>query len=64
MSNRQFEETVANASTIIVITENDGGELHLSFSENLSELEALDMLTTACSRFYNIASEDDANTFH
>ena len=65
MNERELEalETVlAGADNIIVITETDG-LVHLSFSQQLTELETLDLLTLVTSKFYEIADENSGN-FH
>ena len=52
-----------DAESIIVITEKNG-EVHLSFSQRLSEMEVLDILATVTSKFYEIAEEDGSNPIH
>ena len=66
MNKRELEnlEAVLNdADNIIVITETRG-EVHLSFSQKLSEMEVLDILATVTSKFYEIADEGDTPNFH
>ena len=66
MNKRELEnlEAVLNdADNIIVITETKG-EVHLSFSQKLSEMEVLDILATVTSKFYEIADEGDSPNFH
>ena len=66
MNKRELEnlEAVLNdADNIIVITETKG-EVHLSFSQRLSEMEVLDILATVTSKFYEIADEGDTPNFH
>ena len=66
MNKRELEnlEAVLNdADNIIVITETKG-EVHLSFSQKLSEMEVLDILATVTSKFYEIADEGDTPKFH
>ena len=66
MNKRELEnlEAVLNdADNIIVITETRG-EVHLSFSQKLSEMEVLDILATVTSKFYEIADEGDTPKFH
>ena len=66
MNKRELEnlETVLrDADNVIVITETKG-EVHLSFSQSLSEMEVLDILATVTSKFYEIADEGDSPNFH
>ena len=66
MNRRELEnlETVLrDADNVIVITETKG-EVHLSFSQSLSEMEVLDILATVTSKFYEIADEGDSTNFH
>ena len=66
MNRRELEnlETVLrDADNVIVITETRG-EVHLSFSQKLSEMEVLDILATVTSKFYEIADEGDSPNFH
>ena len=58
----ELETVLKNADNIIVITEKDG-EVHLSFSQHLTEMETLDILSLVTSKFYEIAGEDSGN-FH
>lgn len=51
------------AENVILITEEDG-EVHLSFSQNLSEMDTLDILTMVTARFYEIADEGDNQIKH
>jgi hypothetical protein len=56
----KLEAVLKDADNIIVITEK-AGSIHLSFSQTLSELEALDLLAVVTSKFYEIAEEDGTN---
>lgn len=58
-----LESVLKEADNIILITEKDG-EVHLSFSQNLSEMETLDILTMVTARFYEIADEGDSQIKH
>ena len=58
-----MEAVLKDADNIIVITETRG-EVHLSFSQKLSEMEVLDILATVTSKFYEIADEGDTPNFH
>ena len=58
-----LEAVLTDADNIIVITETKG-EVHLSFSQKLSEMEVLDILATVTSKFYEIADEGDTPNFH
>ena len=58
-----LEAVLNDADNIIVITETRG-EVHLSFSQKLSEMEVLDILATVTSKFYEIADEGDTPKFH
>lgn len=59
----RLEAVLKDADNIIVITEKKG-EVHLSFSQSLSEMEVLDILATVTSKFYEIADEGDTPNFH
>jgi len=58
-----LEALLMDAEKIILITEEDG-EVHLSFSQSLSEMETLDILTMVTARFYEIADEGDNQIKH
>lgn len=58
-----LEAVLSDADNIIVITETRG-EVHLSFSQKLSEMEVLDILATVTSKFYEIADEGDTPNFY
>ena len=58
-----LETVLKDADSVIVITEK-AGAIHLSFSQSLSELEALDLLAVVTSKFYEIAEEDGNTNLH
>ena len=58
-----LETVLKGADAVIVITEK-AGAIHLSFSQSLSELEALDLLAVVTSKFYEIAEEDGNTNLH
>ena len=47
------------ADSAVLITEQNG-DVHLSYSKNLSEMEVLDLLALVTSKFYEIADEGDS----
>jgi len=59
----KLETVLKDANSVILITEKDG-EIHLSFSQQLSEMEVLDILAIVTSKFYEIAEEDGNNSIH
>ena len=59
----KLETVLKDADNVIVITEKDG-EIHLSFSQQLSEMEVLDILAIVTSKFYEIAEEDGNEIIH
>jgi hypothetical protein len=59
----KLETVLKDADNVIVITEKDG-EIHLSFSQQLSEMEVLDILAIVTSKFYEIAEEDGNDIIH
>ena len=66
MNKRELKElatVVDGADCAIIITEKDG-EVSLGFSQHLSEMEVLDLLTVVTSTFYDIAEEDGSNSVH
>ena len=63
MDMTNLEAVLKDADSIIVITEKDG-EVHLSFNQELREMEVLDILATVTSKFYEIAEEDGSNPIH
>jgi len=56
-------DALDGAESIILITEKDGG-VHLTFNQELSQMEVLDILALVTSNFYEIAEEDDSNPIH
>ena len=54
-----LETVLDGADNLIVITEKDG-EVHLSFNQDLHEMEVLDILAMVTSKFYEIAEEGDS----
>ena len=58
-----LEAVLKDADNIILITEKDGS-IHLSFSQQLSEMEVLDILSVVTSKFYEIADEGDSPQLH
>ena len=63
MDMTNLEAVLEGAESIIVITEKDG-EVHLSFNQELSQMEVLDMLALVTSNFYEVAEEDGSNPIH
>lgn len=59
----KLETVLKDADNVIVITEKNG-EIHLSFSQQLSEMEVLDILAIVTSKFYEIAEEDGNDIIH
>lgn len=51
-------DVINGADSVIVITEKDGNVV-LTFSQNISELEVLDILSLVTSEFYLVASENE-----
>ena len=47
------------AYSAVLITQQDG-DVHLSYSKDLSEMEVLDLLALVTSKFYEIADEGDS----
>ncbi len=60
---RKLETIFKDADSVISIIEKEG-VVHLSFSQHLSEMEVLDILTTVTSKFYSIAEEDGSTSVH
>ena len=56
-------DALEGADSIILITEKDG-EVHLTFNQELSQMEVLDMLALVTSSFYEVADEGDSNPIH
>ena len=63
MDMTNLEAVLEGAESIIVITEKDG-EVHLSFNQELSQMEVLDMLALVTSNFYEVAEEDKNKPIH
>ena len=59
----KLETVLKDADSIIVITEKDG-EVHLSFNQELSQMEVLDMLALVTTNFYEVAEEDKDKPIH
>jgi hypothetical protein len=60
MSDKNLSEILEAAESMIVISmEND--EMYLSFSDNLSEMEVLDILAITTNSFYEVAEEDPSD---
>jgi|TARA_R110000751_G_scaffold204153_2_gene308647 hypothetical protein len=60
MSDKNLSEILEAAESMIVISmEND--EMYLSFSDNLSEMEVLDILSITTNSFYEVAEEDPSD---
>lgn len=59
----KLETILKDADNVIAIIEKDG-EVHLSFSQQLSEMEVLDILALVTSKFYEIAEEDGNDIIH
>jgi len=59
----KLEAVLKDAENVILITEKDG-DVHLSFSQRLTEMEVLDILALVTSKFYEIADEGDTPNFH
>ena len=59
MDKTNLETVLDGADNLIVITEKDG-EVHLSFNQDLHEMEVLDILAMVTSKFYEIAEEGDS----
>lgn len=51
-------ELVKDANAVILITEKDGN-ITLTFSQNIGELEVLDILSLVTSEFYLVASDNE-----
>lgn len=57
-----FDEMMDDADSIIVIVEK-GNNLQMAFTQNLTEMEVLDILAFTTSQFYEVA-EDEPPSFH
>lgn len=51
-------DVINGADSVIVITEKEGNVV-LTFSQNISELEVLDILALVTSEFYLVASDNE-----
>lgn len=60
MKLEELEKLIEDAESLLVITEK-GKHVTLSYSENLSEMEVLDILALVTSTYYNIADEGNSN---
>ena len=56
-------DALEGAESIILITQKDG-DVHLTFNQELSQMEVLDMLALVTSSFYEVADEGDSNPIH
>ena len=59
-SDKDLGELLDKAESLIVISMEDG-EMYLSFSDNLSEMEVLDILSITTNSFYEVAEEDPSD---
>ena len=59
-SDKDLGELLDKAESLIVISMEDG-EMYLSFSDNLSEMEVLDILAITTNSFYEVAEEDPSD---
>lgn len=57
-----LETVIDGAENVIIITEKDG-EVHLSFNQELDQMEVLDLLALVTSQFYEVA-DDGGNSIH
>jgi len=57
-----LETVIDGAESVIIITEKDG-EVHLSFNQELDQMEVLDLLALVTSQFYEVA-DDGGNSIH
>ena len=60
MSDKNLSEILEAAESMIVISM-EGDEMYLSFSDNLSEMEVLDILSITTNSFYEVAEEDPSD---
>jgi hypothetical protein len=56
MSDKNLSEILEAAESMIVISM-ESDEMYLSFSDNLSEMEVLDILAITTNSFYEVAEE-------
>jgi hypothetical protein len=59
-NDKEFLEILENAESMVVISM-EAGEMYLSFSDNLSEMEVLDILSITTNSFYEVAEEDPSD---
>ena len=59
---RGLTTVLDGADCAIIITEKDG-EVHLSFNQELDQMEVLDLLALVTSQFYEVA-DDGGNSIH
>ncbi len=57
-----LETVIDGAENVIIITEKDG-KVHLSFNQELDQMEVLDLLALVTSQFYEVA-DDGGNSIH
>ena len=55
-----LETVLDGADSVIVITEKNG-EIHLSFNQEMDQMEVLDLLALVTSQFYEVADEGDSS---
>ena len=60
MSDKNLSEILEAAESMIVISM-ESDEMYLSFSDNLSEMEVLDILAITTNSFYEVAEEDPSD---
>ncbi len=59
-NDKEFLQILENAESMVVISM-EAGEMYLSFSDNLSEMEVLDILSITTNSFYEVAEEDPSD---
>ena len=57
---KDLSEILETAESMIVISMG-GDEMYLSFSDNLSEMEVLDILSITTNSFYEVAEEEPSD---
>jgi hypothetical protein len=57
---KDLSEILETAESMIVISM-EGDEVYLSFSDNLSEMEVLDILSITTNSFYEVAEEEPSD---
>jgi hypothetical protein len=60
MSDKDLSQILESAESMIVISM-ESDEMYLSFSDNLSEMEVLDILAIITNSFYEVAEEDPSD---